>query len=168
MKRVLKPREIALLAIPVVALGLFALLHGPASKPPGSRQEQEEAIEEAALVRELEGKSGQLAPRTIYISVGGQDAAPTFAARLARRGIVLRPFSETSLVKKGIEDVVIDKSGALSSRFTVEGVEWNSDASASVNISVFTASLFAGGSNFNVKWNGEKWLAEEGEVRWVS
>lgn len=169
MKRSFKPREIALMILPVVGLGLVAVWHGLYPAPSGTRQEQEEQIEEAALVRELQENNGTLKPHTIYIKVNGLDATSFLVARLAHRNIVLRPQSETSTIKKGIESVVVEnKTGAFSSVYGVNPIVWNSSSSATVSINVFSASLCAGGSDYQVTWNGRKWVAEKGEVTWVS
>lgn len=169
MKRRFKLHEIILLILPVAGLGLWALNSHLHPSPTGSRLQQEEAIEEAVLRKELQNEQGQLKPQTAYISVNGRDAPPTLAVRLARYNITLKPISETSVVKKGIESVVIENStGAFSSRFTLEPVVWDSLSSAKISISVFSASLCAGASEYQVTWEGTKWVAGKGEVQWVS
>jgi len=155
--------------LPVIGLGLIAVWYGLHPAPSGTKQEQEEQIEEAALVRELQEKDGALIPRTIYIKVNGSDATPSLVARLTRHNIVLRPQSETSTIKKGIESVVIEnKTGTFSSVFEINPIVWDSSFSATVSVSTFSASLCAGGSDYQVTWNGREWVADRGEVTWVS
>lgn len=157
--------------LPVAGLGLWALNFHWHPAPPGSRQDQDEAIEEAALVRTLEDEQGQIKPRILYINIAGHDATPLLVERMARFQIVLRPISETAWSKANGDwegHVIENKTGQPTSAYTIQPPTWNSSTSATVNISYVAAGLNGGGADYQVTWDGTKWVADKGETTWVS
>ncbi len=171
MRKRFKPREIVLMVLPVVGLGLFALNSYWRPAPPGSQMQQEEDIAEVALVKVLQVEAGQIKPQVVYISVAGRDATSTLVVRMARHNIVLRPTSETSWSKTNGDwegHVIENKTGNPTSKYAIEAPVWNSATSATVNVSYIAAGLNAGGSEYPVTWNGEKWVVGKGESTWIS
>lgn len=170
MKRHFKPRELALMSLPAIGLCLIAFWFGTHSPPPGAHEEQQEAIGEAALLQFIGSKdNSHNQPRTIYLAVEGHDASHTFTERMSRHKILIRPISETSIVKSPVENFVIEnKTGERTSRYQIQPVVWKSSIFAEIAVSYFSADLKWGKGHFSVNWNGQRWVSDEGETQQIA
>ena len=149
----------------VFTLLCFPLFVGP------SDQKLEDHIREAVFRYMFEHEATQQMAKSFFIGFGpvgeGEDPGDEFLKRFKNHKPVVKKLSQSTFSKDGM---VIDKeTGAPGIRFSAREVTWVSDNEALVEAGYFVAGLFAGGCEYRVVLENEKWIvAGCAGKHWVS
>ncbi len=123
----------------------------------------EDDIREAVFRYQFDHDAPQQKPITKvhFISVESkQDPDNKFLRRFAGNEPVVKQASQSRFSDNGVDSVIDKTTGEAGIIFSVGKVNWINENEAEIKASYYVANLFAGGCNYKVVRQDEKWIVK--------